>query len=201
MKSNMGSINNFDDPGNQVLQPIKLAHVVLRTRNSKRQRDFYLAFLGGRVQYENDSLCFITYDDEHHRLALVNIPELPDKVRNSAGLEHIAFSFATLSDLLMAYRQRLKRGIKPVWCVNHGPTLSMYYKDTDGNMLETQVDVWEEAEMANKFMMSEEFAQNPIGVDFDPEELIERIKNGEKQEDLMIRPKIGPRSLPEEVLN
>jgi hypothetical protein len=44
-------------------------------------------------------------------------------------------------------------------------------------------------------MMSPEFAQNPLGVDFDPEEMIKRIESGESFESLKIRPNIGPRDL------
>jgi hypothetical protein len=44
-------------------------------------------------------------------------------------------------------------------------------------------------------MKSKAFAENPIGVDFDPEELITRLQNGGKEEDLIKRPEIGPRGL------
>jgi hypothetical protein len=45
-------------------------------------------------------------------------------------------------------------------------------------------------------MQSKAFAENPIGVDFDPEDFITRLQNGEKEEALMKRPEIGPRGLP-----
>jgi hypothetical protein len=44
-------------------------------------------------------------------------------------------------------------------------------------------------------MTSPEFRGNPIGVDFDPEEMIKRIESGESFESLRKRPDIGPRSL------
>jgi hypothetical protein len=43
---------------------------------------------------------------------------------------------------------------------------------------------------------SKDFAENPIGVDFDPEEMIRRIQQGENEEILQQRPNIGPRGLP-----
>jgi hypothetical protein len=100
-----------------------------------------------------------------------------------------------MPELLLAYRQRKAKGIEPVWCTNHGPTTSLYYNDPDGNMLETQFDNFETPEEANAFMTSEEFKSNPIGVDFDPEELIKRIESGESIDDLAKRPKIGPRGV------
>jgi catechol-2,3-dioxygenase len=90
------------------------------------------------------------------------------KVENSSGLHHIAFTFPTLSDLLLAYRQRKAKGILPTWSVNHGPTVSLYYQDPDGNSLETQVDTFDTPDEATAFMKSEKFAENPIGTDIDP---------------------------------
>lgn len=121
----------------KVVSPVKLAHVVLRTNNYDKMIDWYLTFLGARIAHRNPELAFLTYDDEHHRIAIANIPQIGDKVRNSSGLEHIAFTFASLTDLLTAYRQRLAlpEPIKPVWCVNHRVTTSLYYKDPDGNLL------------------------------------------------------------------
>ena len=60
----------------------------------------------------------------------------------------------------------------PYWPIRHGPTLSLYYKDPDGNRLEFQVDCFATAEEANAYMRGDSFAANPIGVEFDPEELV-----------------------------
>ena len=84
--------------------------------------------------------------------------------------------------------------------MNHGPTTSIYYRDPDGNELETQVDNFKDADEATEFMKSKAFADNPIGVDFDPEEFITRLQNGEKEEVLMKRPQSGPRGLPDHML-
>jgi len=191
----MGTVD-FDAPGDKVLSPSVLAHVVLRTQKFKEMVDFYTTFLGGRIVHGNDFLCFITYDHEHHRIALIGVPDTSAKVPTSAGLHHIAFTFDSISDLLLAYRQRKAKGILPAWSVNHGPTNSIYYKDPDGNMLETQVDNFDDPEGANAFMMTKEFAENPIGTDFDPEEYIARIKKGEPEDNLKPRVEIGPRGPP-----
>ena len=70
----------------------------------------------------------------------------------------------------------------------------MYYHDPDGNTIETQYDTME-MEAASAYMEGPAFRENPIGVDFDPEELIERIKSGESLESLIKRKDIGPRSV------
>lgn len=191
------SIPDFDAPASKVQSPSALAHVVLRTPNFKEMEQFYIKFLGARIAYSNQMLSFLTYDEEHHRIALISLPGKGPKVSSSYGLEHIAFSFPTLPELLLSYRQRKARGILPSWCVNHGPTTSMYYKDPDGNMLETQVDNFETNEEVGEFMMTEEFAMNPIGTDFDPEDLIARLRGGEDERVLKKRVEIGPRGLPD----
>lgn len=191
------SIPDFDAPASKVQSPSTLAHVVLRTPNFKEMEQFYIAFLGARIAYSNEMLSFLTYDEEHHRIALISLPGKGPKVSSSYGLEHIAFSFPTLPELLLSYRQRKARGILPSGCVNHGPTTSMYYKDPDGNMLETQVDNFETNEEVGEFMMTEEFAMNSIGTDFDPEDLIARLRGGEDERVLKKRVEIGPRGLPD----
>lgn len=198
----MGSVGqqlpDFDDKGKKVLSPATMAHVVLRTGKIQPMVDFYTTFLGGHVTYGNDFLSFITYDEEHHRIALIGVPDTLPKNPRTCGLEHIAFTFPTLADLLVAYRQRKARGIKPVWCVNHGPTTSIYYKDPDGNLLETQVDNFDTIEETNAFMTGPNFSENPIGTDFDPEDLLEKIKSGKYDDkELKKRVEIGPRELPD----
>ncbi|KAF2662325.1 Glyoxalase/Bleomycin resistance protein/Dihydroxybiphenyl dioxygenase [Lophiostoma macrostomum CBS 122681] len=186
---------SFANPPSKQIAPHKLAHVVLKTRDIKRMVAFYTEFLGGTALCPDDSLAFVQYDDEHHRIAFVQIPGLREKDPGTAGLHHIAFTFPSLRHLLLAYRQRKAKGIMPAWCVNHGPTVSMYYLDPEGNTLETQHDVFETIEAANAMMHSEAFAKNPIGVDFDPEEMIERLEKGESQESIAVRGDIGPRGI------
>jgi catechol 2,3-dioxygenase-like lactoylglutathione lyase family enzyme len=187
---------DFDAPATKVLSPYRLAHVVLRTNQLQTMVQFYKDFLGAEVRHKNEFIAFLTYDDEHHRIAIVGIPGTKGKDKQTCGLEHIAFSFPTLSDLLLAYRQRKQKSIEPFWPVNHGVTTSIYYKDPDGNMLETQVDNFGDPDDATAFMESKEFAENPIGVDFDPEDLITRLSGGESDESLKKRPNIGPRGIP-----
>lgn len=187
----MSSSTKDNKPTGKVRSPQHLAHVVLRSPNFKASVAFYKAFFGGRASYENKFISFITYDHEHHRIAIANVPHSTPNDRKAAGLEHIAFTYDSLEDLLVAYKQRKAIGMEPIWCTNHGVTLSMYYQDPDGNQLETQVDVFDTVEETNAFMDSEEFAENPIGVDFDPEEIIRRFKSGEPAASILKRERQG----------
>lgn len=175
------------------MSPAKLAHVVLRTSNFNNMVQFYKTFLGASAMFENDDMCFMTYDEEHHRIGIMNFPNLGPKNTQTAGLEHIAFTFNTLRDLTTSYTQRKEHGISPFWTINHGPTTSVYYKDPDGNVLETQVDNFDTPEESIAFGKSDAYKVNPIGVDFEMEELIGKLDSGVKEEDLKVRPESGPR--------
>ncbi|OBT88683.1 hypothetical protein VE02_03245 [Pseudogymnoascus sp. 03VT05] len=178
----------------KVISPIFLAHIVFCTANLQRQIDFWTLFLGATVIFQNDILAFLQYDDEHHRIAFIADasaqPQQGD--RKGAGMHHVAFTFASLSDLVKAYKQRKAFGVLPTWCVNHGMTTSMYYRDPDGNQIETQVDNFDNPE-AREFMQGELFMENPLGTDFDPEELDRKIRDGVEDSVLKKRVEIGPR--------
>ena len=187
----------LDTDAVHVRSPSRLAHVVLRTNNFQAMVEYYKIFLGATVIYENDFLAFLSYDEEHHRVAIAAVPGTGPKNKMTCGLEHIAFSFDSLADLLGSYRQRKEIGIEALWPVNHGPTTSIYYRDPDGNMIETQVDNFASPDDATKFMKSEAFAENPIGTDFDPEEWLRRLEKGEREETMMKRVEVGQRGLPD----
>ena len=105
-----------------------------------------------------------------------------------------------MEDLATSYEQKIASGIinPPTWCVNHGMTTSMYYADPDGNGVETQVDNFDTAEECMSFISSESFATNSIGVDYDPKEFVQRVRNGDDQAVLKKRPDIGPRKTRDE---
>jgi catechol 2,3-dioxygenase-like lactoylglutathione lyase family enzyme len=181
-----------------VISPAALAHVVFRTPDLDVMVDYWTKFLGGFTSHRNDVLAFIRYDDEHHRIAIIQAPGTTARTPSAAGMHHVAFAFKTLQDLVDAYEQRKAHSIVPKRCVNHGPTTSMYYEDPDGNTIETQVDNFDTAEEAAEFMSGPLFAENPIGVDFEPQELIDRLKSGEDDKSIKKRREIGPRGLPAE---
>lgn len=183
------------DHSSKVISPVSLAHIGLCTCNFEEMITFYQNFLGAVISHADDKIAFLSYDEEHHRIAIINRPKTGPKSSSSAGVDHIAFSFATLDDLALAYEQRKALGIFPSWSINHGPTTSIYYKDPDGNRIETQVDNFDSVEAANAFMEGSLFAENPIGTEFDPEELVERLKGGESHATIKKRVEIGARGL------
>jgi catechol 2,3-dioxygenase-like lactoylglutathione lyase family enzyme len=176
-------------------RPSKLAHFVLRTSRYQEILNWYKTVLGAEPAFENEFISFLTYDDEHHRVAVINMPGLEDQSDGTAGVHHIAFTYERLSDLLENYARLAAIGIKPVFTINHGPTTSLYYEDPDRNQLEFQVENFPSVEESGKFFFSPAFAENPIGVEFDPDEMLRRLRAGESEEVLKKRPDIGARGL------
>jgi catechol-2,3-dioxygenase len=121
--------------GGKVISPSKLAHVVLTTAPEQMQRmkTFYVRFLGGSLVYENDYLCFITYDDEHHRIALAAFPGTKPKDHSTSGLAHVAFTFNNLHELCTSYKQRKALGMEPGWCVVSNPCSAAPQNSSSGN--------------------------------------------------------------------
>lgn len=158
--------------------PIKFAHIVLKTSRYSEMLEWWKAFLEGEARHESEFISFISYDDEHHRVAIVNFPNLEDRAATSCGTEHFAFTYASLDDLFDQFERMKARGVSPYWTINHGMTLSAYYRDPDGNQVETQFDSMT-MEEADAFMSGPLFAANPIGIDVDFEALVARRRAGE----------------------
>lgn len=165
-------------PAESPIPPAKLAHVVFLTRAIAPMRAWYGNVFGARVVHENPTLCFMTYDDEHHRIAFVSPPELPAaEAAPRAGIHHFAFSYRGLDELLRTYGRLKALDILPYWCVHHGISVSMYYRDPDGNQIELQVDALATPAEAQAYIEAN-FPTNPIGVDFDPDALLARHQAG-----------------------
>ena len=67
------------------VSPSMFAHFVLRTSNRGPLRDWYLKVLNARQVFENEYISFITYDDEHHRVAFVQMDRARRRRRRQSG--------------------------------------------------------------------------------------------------------------------
>jgi catechol-2,3-dioxygenase len=170
----------------------RLAHVVYRTRKFEPMLAWYKEVFHATVQHQNPVMAFLTYDDEHHRLAIIDLaviqPEVDDSnPRGLVGVEHIAYTYDTLDDLFENYTRLNASGVSPYWCVHHGLTISMYYADPDGNQLEFQVDCFETTEESNAYIAGPSFSVNPVGVEFDPEDWLRQVRAGASLADFLVR--------------
>ncbi len=171
--------------------PTKLSHIVLQTNRRREMIDWYCTVLGAEILYEAERISFISYDDEHHRVAFLDpgplVEREPDgpKAGKEAGLHHVAFTFGGLDDLIDNYQRLKEIGIRPHRCVNHGVTTSMYYHDPDRNQVELLVDNFATAAEGQSYMRSRSANdKNPVGIVYDPEELVGRVRTGLRIEEL-----------------
>jgi catechol 2,3-dioxygenase len=103
----------------------------------------------------------------------------PDR-ETRTGMHHSAFEYDRFEDLNASYLRLRDQGIEPEACIDHGMTLSYYYKDPDGNRVELQVDTFGDWALSSEWMRtSAEFKANPIGVFVDPSRIAERADAGE----------------------
>jgi catechol-2,3-dioxygenase len=169
---------------------VVLSHAVLRTAKLDEVVEWYGHVLGTRATFQNDFSAGITFDGEHHRLAFVAVP--PAEVPPGApGIEHIAFKQNGLGDLMSNYARLKELGIAPIISINHTATVSLYYVDPDGVQVELFIDAMT-ADRAIDHMTTPEFAANPIGSPFDPENLLQRYVAGESLSALLEPPPFDP---------
>lgn len=168
--------------------PSKFAHIVYRTHRYDEMIDWYTRAFEATIRYRDERFAFLSYDDEHHRMAFVNLgpppPTSPNPSNSVPGVHHVAYTWRNLGELLDTYKRLARLGIRPVSPVRHGMTLSLYYADPDGNGLEFQIDLLNGGAAA-AFMHGPVFARNPGGESFDPDALIERYESGKAVDDLI----------------
>ena len=169
--------NKSEANGGSAIRPVKLSHAVLRTTRFEDMVNWYQTVLNAEILQRNDFLAFMTYDDEHHRIAIAAVPGTVERPKHCAGLDHLAFTFGTLGDLVATYERLKSVGIEPRVAVNHGLTTSLYYKDPDGNGIELQIDNIEKSQF-KEWMRHGMSKENPFGTTFDPAELASKYHAG-----------------------
>lgn len=173
------------------IRPAKFAHVVYRTRRFTQMLEWYKTVFGAEIKYKNEALAFLTYDEEHHRFAFADMSVLqPNGAetnnRSEVGVDHVAYTYTSLRDLLENYARLKAKEINPYWAVHHGVTVSLYYADPDGNQMEFQVDSFETSAESHTYM-AENFDANPVGVEFEPEEWLAKLRAGVPGSELLNR--------------
>ncbi len=173
----MSSESARDHHGARPISPSKLSHAVLRTTRLKEMVEWYRTVLNAEILYQTDFLVFMTYDEEHHRIAIASIPGLVERPKHSAGLDHLAFFYPTLGDWIATYERLKEAGIKPKVSIHHGLTLSLYYRDPDGNGVELSIDNVEKSKW-HDWMRNGMSKENPVGTLIDADELTRKYHAG-----------------------
>jgi catechol 2,3-dioxygenase len=159
----------------------KLRHVTFKTTRLDEMIAWYGAVISAKVQFRDPNAAWTTNDAANHRIAFLAVPGLSDdaqKIKHN-GMHHCAFEYDSFDDLMASFDRLRKAGIEPAFCLDHGMTISLYYRDPEGNFVELQSDVFGDWAKSSDFMRrSPDFAADPIGTFFDPARVYEALKSG-----------------------
>lgn len=184
----------------------RLHHLGLTTANAAPMVNWYRQVLGMVVVHETESATaaheglppvksiWMSNDEANHRLALVELPGLEvdaDRSRHSR-VQHFAFEYPKLDDLLGTYLRLKALDILPVLCTDAGLQTAFYYADPDGNIVEINIDNFGNPWTSGEYIRnSPDFARNPLGVFVDPDKMIDAHARGGSQWDLHVRAQAG----------
>ena len=144
-----------------------LHHVNIKTSRLDEMIKWYGLVVGTQEQFRFETGAWTTNDGANHRIAFLAVPGLSDdadKVRHN-GMHHCAFEYGSFAELMSTYDRLRQSGVEPVFSLDHGMTMSLYYKDPDGNFVELQSDNFSGWKLSGEYMReSPQFAANPIGV-------------------------------------
>jgi len=157
----------------------KLQHCGLTTGNLDRMLEWYGKVLGmtanKRVAAPAGSpfktVAFASNDEVNHRLSFFETPGLSidgDKDHH-ARVQHIAFEYETLDDLLGTYVRLKKLGIPLLWAADQFIQTALYYEDPDGNIIELNVN-----NFTDDWTVTEQLKNLPsrLHMNVDPEKMI-----------------------------
>jgi catechol 2,3-dioxygenase len=174
-----------DSANSAIIRPT-LHHFGVETRHLDAMVDWYAKVVGTFTIYEtskpwgeadNTSVgtAFVTNDWAHHRIAIASLPDMKEDSDKHAHvkLQHVAFEYKTIDDLLNSYVRIKGLGIEPILTTDHGQTIAFYYEDPDGNSVEIFVDVFGDSDKSTEYTRSsEEFHKRPIGTFVDADKLV-----------------------------
>lgn len=169
-------------------------HVTFKTSRLDEMVAWYGLVVGARPTFQDANNAWTTNDEANHRVAFLSTPGLgddPDK-RSHNGIHHSAFEYESFADLMSSYARLRDEGIAPAFSLDHGMTISIYYKDPEGNFVELQCDSYGDWRQSSEWMRSSpDFASNPIGTFFDPERVYQAHKGGQGFDELHVAMRRG----------
>ena len=80
---------------------------------------------------------FFTLGEQHHDLAVLEVPPEADPVKNKqVGLHHVALQVENFDELKEGYRTLKAHDVEITATIDHGITKSIYFLDPEGNRVE-----------------------------------------------------------------
>jgi catechol 2,3-dioxygenase len=119
----------------------RLGHVHLKVRDLERSIDFYMRFLGLKLNERmGDQYAFLSNDSKHHEIALQCVGKAaPIPASTCTGLYHLAFEVPDQKSFAAAYAALETAGIKTI-LVDHLISWAIDFTDPDGTGIEIYWD-------------------------------------------------------------
>jgi catechol-2,3-dioxygenase len=163
----------------------KLQHCGLTTGNLDGMLEWYGKVLGMTLNkrvatppgFPFKTVAFASNDEVNHRLSFFEASGLPTDAEKDrhARVQHIAFEYETLDDLLGTYVRLKTLGIPLLWAADQFIQTAIYYEDPDGNIIELNVN-----NFTSDWTVTEQLKALPsrLHVNIDPEKMIAARKTG-----------------------
>jgi catechol 2,3-dioxygenase len=189
------AITQGEEMNTEIIAHPILQHVGITTPNLDAMLDWYRKVLGmavnkrvsvptGRAPFR--AVAFLSNDEINHRLSLFEVPEatIDSERSRHARVQHIAFAYGTLDDLLGTYVRLNELGMTPMWAADQSFQTAIYYEDPDKNIIELNVD-----NFTNLWAVTEQLKGLPpqLHVFIDPEKLIAARKAGASPWEIHLR--------------
>lgn len=182
-----------DPPGTVKAMPspreMHHVHIFSDVHYDEMVKFYQWLFNGEIIKVNPNGLTFISYDDHDHRIALIRRKGWGEKPEHPVGVSHLAFAYASLGELLYVYQRMKERDYTPFRVVNHGNSTSFYYRDPDGNAVETMMDnfsLQQSKEYKRHYQWSEYFGAMEEAL-FDPDKMLGLYESGVPDTELIDR--------------
>ena len=167
----------------------KIQHFGLTTGNLDAMLDWYHKVLGMTVNHRSEvpaeahgrvpfsASAFISNDDVHHRIAIFEVPDIEDdqdRYRHKR-VQHVAFEYESLEDLLGTYARLKALGILPIMAADQGVQTAIYYLDPDQNTVEINVNSYGNEWTGTEYIRT----APPKWVMFDPDKMVAALEDGQ----------------------
>jgi catechol 2,3-dioxygenase len=169
---------SVDTNGRQIIKP-RLHHFGFATTRHDELYEWYRLVIGTvRSAGTEPPLppgSFVSNDElTHHTGAIFQMPGLvedPDWA-SQTRVQHLAWEYDSLDDLLESFDRLEALGISPVVCACHRVSWAFYYKDPDNHTVELTAATYEDESKLMEQMRSPEFNPNTWWVSVDPRMMV-----------------------------
>ena len=132
----------------------------------------------GFCQQVNQFLSLMTFDEEHHRLGIVQLPQPAARNPDDGGASAFGLHLPQPGKPAHQVRGPEEGGHPSARARAAQPQTSLYYRDPDDNTVELQIDNFTTLEEATQYMRGEEFHADPFGPSFDPDAMLAAALRG-----------------------